>query len=62
MILKLIVVNIREVFIGKGYKGVVWDVGNVLYLDLGSGYIGIYIYKICWVVYLRVVYFMYSVF
>lgn len=61
MILKSIVVNTREVFIGKGHKGAVWDAGNVLYLDLGSGYTGIYIHKICWVAHLRVVHFMYSV-
>lgn len=34
---------------------------NVLYLDLGSGYTGIYIHKFYWVTCLRIVYFMYSI-
>jgi hypothetical protein len=31
--------------IGKGHERTFWNDANVLYLILGSGYMGIYIYK-----------------
>lgn len=61
MKLKSTVVTSRDVFMGKGHKGPLWDARNVLYLDLGSGYTGIYIHKFYWVTCLRIVYFMYSI-
>ena len=27
----------------KGHKGIIWSVGNILYLDCGHDYTGVYI-------------------
>lgn len=63
MIEELYLVGVR--LIGKRLeedKKIFWDVGNYLYFNLGSGYIGLYVYNLLSLYKIYVFYCLYVIF